>query len=113
MIILYGFIGTAIKGDWSTEAKPEEVEGVIDRCLAIVPELGSKARVKAEISHVWVGLRPGRKEVRLEIDLKTYSVPVAHNYGHGGSGWTLHWGCAKELGGLVIDHFYGKKKAKL
>jgi len=45
----------------------------------------------------WVGLRPGRKSVRLEketIPLASGRLRVVHNYGHGGAGLTLAWGCA-------------------
>ncbi len=44
------------------------------------------------------GLRPSRKEgVRLELEkmkLGDKDVKIVHNYGHGGSGVTLCWGCA-------------------
>jgi D-amino-acid oxidase len=43
-----------------------------------------------------VGLRPGRAEVRLEKELISGKV-IIHNYGHGGSGVTLSWGCAEEV----------------
>lgn len=54
----------------------------------------------------WVGLRPGRVRVKLaREDLRLApagtSVPVVHNYGHGGSGLTLAWGCAGEAVELV------------
>lgn len=55
-----------------------------------------------------VGLRPGRPSVRLELDevpLKSSSskpsLPVVHNYGHGGAGLTLAWGCAGDAVQLV------------
>jgi D-amino-acid oxidase len=43
-----------------------------------------------------VGLRPGRSEVRLERENREQGV-VIHNYGHGGAGVTLSWGCAEEV----------------
>jgi len=45
-----------------------------------------------------VGLRPFRKSgVRLERDLLRDGRAVIHNYGHGGAGFTLSWGCAREV----------------
>jgi D-amino-acid oxidase len=45
-----------------------------------------------------VGLRPFRKSgVRLERDRLHDGRTVIHNYGHGGSGFTLSWGCAREV----------------
>ena len=45
-----------------------------------------------------VGLRPFRKSgVRLEKAKLSDGRPLIHNYGHGGSGFTLSWGCAEEV----------------
>jgi D-amino-acid oxidase len=45
-----------------------------------------------------VGLRPFRKSgVRLERDALADGRTVIHNYGHGGAGFTLSWGCASEV----------------
>jgi D-amino-acid oxidase len=45
-----------------------------------------------------VGLRPFRKSgVRLERERLSDGRTVVHNYGHGGSGFTLSWGCAQEV----------------
>jgi D-amino-acid oxidase len=45
-----------------------------------------------------VGLRPFRKSgVRLERDQLRNGRTVIHNYGHGGAGFTLSWGCAREV----------------
>lgn len=45
-----------------------------------------------------VGLRPFRKSgVRVERAYLRDGRTVVHNYGHGGSGFTLSWGCAEEV----------------
>jgi D-amino-acid oxidase len=45
-----------------------------------------------------VGLRPYRKSgVRLGRANLVDGRTVVHNYGHGGSGFTLSWGCAREI----------------
>ena len=45
-----------------------------------------------------VGLRPFRKlGVRLEREKLRDGRTVIHNYGHGGSGFTLSWSCAEEV----------------
>jgi D-amino-acid oxidase len=45
-----------------------------------------------------VGLRPFRRSgVRLERDRLRDRRSVIHNYGHGGAGFTLSWGCAREV----------------
>jgi len=45
-----------------------------------------------------VGLRPFHKSgVRLERDRLRDGRAVIHNYGHGGSGFTLSWGCARDV----------------
>jgi D-amino-acid oxidase len=49
-----------------------------------------------------VGLRPFRKSgVRLERGRLRDARTVIHNYGHGGSGFTLSWGCAREVVNLA------------
>jgi D-amino-acid oxidase len=50
-----------------------------------------------------VGLRPFRKSgVRLERNKFGDSRTVIHNYGHGGSGFTLSWGCARDVLEMAI-----------
>ncbi len=49
-----------------------------------------------EVLRERVGLRPYRLEVRLER-----AGRIIHNYGHGGAGFTLCWGCAEDAAALV------------
>jgi D-amino-acid oxidase len=45
-----------------------------------------------------VGLRPCRKSgVRVAAETLRDGRPVIHNYGHGGAGFTLSWGCAQTI----------------
>lgn len=45
-----------------------------------------------------VGIRPFRRSgVRLERNVLSDGRTVVHNYGHGGSGFTLSWGCARNV----------------
>ena len=49
-----------------------------------------------------VGLRPYRKSgVRVEADRTADGRALIHNYGHGGAGFTLSWGCARSVLDLV------------
>jgi D-amino-acid oxidase len=75
--------------------------------LAVDPD--STARILDECSRVLkidrpnvlverVGLRPFRRSgVRLEYDRLRDGRTVIHNYGHGGAGFTLSWGCAEDV----------------
>ena len=91
--------GITQKGNWSLEPTEEDRRGILERCYEILPSLR-----KAPILREWVGLRPGRPDIRLELEdaqLGGKSVPVIHTYGHGGSGLTLGWGCATDAVALV------------
>ena len=58
--------------------------------------------MKARVLNTVVGLRPGRPVVRLEIERRGNSK-IVHNYGHGGAGVTLSWGCAREVRELLLE----------
>jgi len=52
-----------------------------------------------------VGLRPFRRTgVRVEREQLGDGRTVIHNYGHGGAGFTLSWGCAAEVLRLALAH---------
>ena len=88
--------GTAEEGEWDTEPDPETAAAILRRCAELEPRLAG-----AKVLEHKVGLRPGRPEIRLEIEDVAQSPPRVHNYGHGGSGVTLSWGCAEETLRLV------------
>jgi D-amino-acid oxidase len=51
-----------------------------------------------------VGLRPFRRSgLRLEHDQLRNGRSVIHNYGHGGAGFTLSWGCAEEVLAISVS----------
>ncbi|GAB2465228.1 FAD-dependent oxidoreductase [Jatrophihabitans fulvus] len=87
--------GTLDVGEWDTTPDPHETDAILSRCADIVPALAG-----AEPLETVVGLRPGRPTVRLESEVTAHG-PVVHDYGHGGSGVTLAWGCADEVTRLV------------
>ncbi|KAI8433980.1 hypothetical protein MSG28_012131 [Choristoneura fumiferana] len=83
--------GTAQANDFSTEIRPEDAEHILNGCSTMIPTLRG-----AKIVKQWTGLRPARREVRLEAEERDGRL-VIHNYGHGGSGVTLFWGCASDV----------------
>lgn len=92
-VLLLG--GLVEKGEESTEIGLENyplLQDMYDRCIDFLPML-KRAKLD-EGEPVRVGLRPGRpNNVRLEEEPE---IPIVHNYGHGGSGVTLSWGCGVE-----------------
>jgi D-amino-acid oxidase len=75
----------------------EPVRQMFRRCVQFMPALRNAEIDAAE--PVRVGLRPVRdRNVRLEAEP---GARIVHNYGHGGSGVTLSWGCATEVADLV------------
>jgi D-amino-acid oxidase len=68
----------------------EPVKDMLKRCVEFMPAL-KDAQIDFN-EPVRVGLRPFRRQnVRLEREPNT---GIIHNYGHGGAGVTLSWGCA-------------------
>jgi D-amino-acid oxidase len=68
---------------------------IIERCARLVPAL-SEATV---LEHM-AGVRPYRSSIRCEVERDDGQFTI-HNYGHGGSGVSLSWGCAHEVVSLV------------
>jgi D-amino-acid oxidase len=49
------------------------------------------------------GIRPARPAVRVEEESRPSGARLIHNYGHGGLGVTLSWGCAADVVALIAD----------
>jgi D-amino-acid oxidase len=75
--------GTEDVGRWDLDVDPATSDAIL-------------ALAGAAVLSQAVGLRPGRSEVRLESVRRPGGL-IVHNYGHGGGGMTLSWGCAEEL----------------
>src|SRR4051812_35120186 len=74
------------------ESDPAQTAAILRECSLVLGIPEPPALREA------VGLRPFRKEgVRLERARLRDGRRVIHNYGHGGSGFTLSWGCASEV----------------
>jgi D-amino-acid oxidase len=89
--------GTAHPGASDLAPRPEIAARIMRDCAAVFPALRG-ARVVTER----VGLRPYRPQVRLEAETLPGGRTVWHNYGHGGAGVTLSWGCAREITSAVL-----------
>lgn len=88
--------GISQKDNWSLEVDPAVSADITRRCALFEPSVQ-----QAEVISEQVGLRPGRREVRLEKE-QIGSSCVIHNYGHGGLGFTLSWGCADDVAELAL-----------
>lgn len=84
-----------------TAAGAAALVGVLDACQAPVARTNPKdtrlelPRLDADVSHIsaiTVCTRPFRPEgPRLDVEHRADKT-IVHNYGHGGSGWSLSWG---------------------
>ncbi|WP_181723316.1 FAD-dependent oxidoreductase [Nocardia gipuzkoensis] len=91
--------GSLDTGEWDTTPNPDLTRSILRRCRELAPALAD-----SEVLGAVVGLRPGRREVRVELDTTVLpGIPVVHNYGHGGSGITIGHGCALESAALVAS----------
>lgn len=97
--------GLAEPGEWDVDlaigsdhdAGYAPIREMHRRCVEFLPALEGAPIDAAE--PLRVGLRPVRAGgVRLETDAERR---IVHDYGHGGSGVTLSWGCAREVADRV------------
>ena len=84
--------GTRIVDDWDPKPRPETTKRILERCLALVPQLANPQKCSGlvaprvedvEVVGVNVGLRPARRGgVRLETAKHDVDgVKIVYNYG--------------------------------
>lgn len=88
--------GTVEPGVDALAPDPAETDSIVARCRDFAPELPELPEGSPRTAAV--GLRPARRSsIRLEREVRADGRVVVHDYGHGGSGVTLSWGCADEV----------------
>ncbi len=81
--------GSAEPHNYNLQIDDALTQAIFDRTQKVDPKIKKSNLVKVE-----TGLRPYRSEIRLE---KAQNRNIIHNYGHGGSGFTVSWGCAQKV----------------
>ncbi|MDQ2906955.1 MAG: FAD-binding oxidoreductase, partial [Chloroflexota bacterium] len=93
--------GTYEEQNESTQIDPETTRAILRRCVRLVPTFATLA--PDDIISTGCGLRPVRSTVRLEAERPAPQQLLIHNYGHGGAGITLSWGCAMDVVALLTS----------
>jgi D-amino-acid oxidase len=91
--------GTAEPHVWSRAPDPITTSEILRRCTRVEPRLAG-----AEVLHASVGLRPTRSAICLTAEPTQAGSLIIHNYGHGGAGVSLSWGCAAVVAELARSH---------
>ncbi|THH29705.1 hypothetical protein EUX98_g4484 [Antrodiella citrinella] len=100
--------GTKEENDWYPVARPETTLEILQRALALCPDLApeeiraQRAPTVDDLRSIVIeegcGFRPSRKGgVRLDVDWVPGAkgkIPVVFNYGHAGGGYQSSWGTA-------------------
>ncbi|MFZ1799387.1 MAG: FAD-dependent oxidoreductase [Chitinophagaceae bacterium] len=87
-------IGGTYEENVFTETTDEKVlENILQNAYEVFPSLKNQQQLAS-----WAGLRPYRREVRVERESGTN---IIHNYGHGGSGFTLAFGSAGVVKNII------------
>ncbi|XP_022129361.2 D-amino-acid oxidase [Pieris rapae] len=99
--------GTGQANNYSTEVNNDDTDFIEKGCHNLIPSLKG-----AKLQKYFVGLRPARDEVRVEVERVNGKLCI-HNYGHGGSGFTLFWGCGITVLELFEKHVTINNTSKL
>jgi len=85
------FGGVALKDKEFSEDQENITAEITQKVQKILPQFND-----SKISNIQIGVRPGRKNVRLETE-HLENTKIIHNYGHEGLGYTYAWGCASSV----------------
>lgn len=96
--------GTYQKGQWESQADPNQAMRIMQRAVEMMPELTNGKGVSGlDVVRHGVGLRPAREGgVRIEKE-RIGEAWVVHNYGHAGWGYQGSYGCAERVVELVHE----------
>ncbi|WP_174995059.1 FAD-dependent oxidoreductase [Pandoraea anhela] len=82
--------GTADPALTSTVIGAHQIDDIVRRCARLCEGVAALRVIDAR-----VGFRPMRRAPRVARDSE--HPRLFHNYGHGGGGFTLSWGCANDI----------------
>ncbi|MFC8868219.1 FAD-dependent oxidoreductase [Streptomyces sp. NPDC057148] len=88
--------GTAIDGEDDLASDDTAAASILARCIEVEPRLAT-----ARVLEHRIGARPTRATVRVDPERREDDTLVVHNYGHGGAGVTLSWGCGEAVHRLL------------
>lgn len=92
--------GTAVPDSADRTIDLAVAQRIIERCSRFFPALAT-----ATVLDHRVGVRPVRPIVRIETERLPSGRWCVHNYGHGGAGVSLSWGCARQVADyLSVEH---------
>jgi D-amino-acid oxidase len=88
--------GSYLEGDSRVEISEPEYQRLLENAKLLGIDV-NQSPPKSK----WVGFRPYRPCTKCEVDKTFRDVTLVHSYGHGGSGWTINVGVAKETATLL------------
>ena len=95
-VVVGGVARPTAPADASQPERPQPVDEELQRSILL--RAAERGLRPGEVVRTRASLRPARSRVRVELDNRRTpeGTPIVHNYGHGGSGWTLCRGCAED-----------------
>jgi glycine/D-amino acid oxidase-like deaminating enzyme len=101
-VLLMGGIAEPGEGELNLTLESPVIKQMRERCEKFLPCLKDAKLVQDY--PLAQGLRPFRKgNVRVEREWRGDVSRIVHSYGHGGSGWSLAFGCALDVRELVKE----------